>query len=207
MQINQTETRSFSDEKASVKKQIQEKLDERVEQIKQLDQVLNELELNKQWISNFEDFKFYLGNKPIEIICSLVNQYLKLNNSDLNLHIEGFKKLRSGELRQALQPVIYRNWMSPKSYEQFSEGEKVRLNLAVDLAFQQLINSSSKYGGLNFYVNDELISSLDSKGVQNAAQAFNQLDKTILLVTHSGADLNYDNSITIQKKGNKSELI
>ncbi len=197
----------FSDTKAKVKKQIAEKLNERTEQINQMDQVVAQLEHNKQWINHFYDFQFYLGNKPIEIICSLVNQYLKLNNSDLNLHIEGFKKLRSGELRQALQPVIYRNWMSPKSYEQFSEGEKVRLNLAVDLAFQQLINSSSKYGGLNLYVNDELISSLDSNGVSNAAQAFDRLDKTILLVTHSGSDLNYKNVVTIQKKGNKSQLI
>ena len=158
-------------------------------------------------VTNFEDFKFYLGNKPIEAICSLVNQYLSLNGSDLNLHIEGFKKLRSGELRQSLNPVIYRNWTNPQSFVQFSEGEKVRLCMSVDLAFQQLINESSKFGGLDLYVGDENLNSLDSIGVGNAASAFNQLNKTIILVTHSGSDLIYPNTITVKKQNGKSEVI
>lgn len=161
----------------------------------------------KTWITHFEDFKFYLGNKPINLICSLVNQYLKLNQSDLNVHIEGFKLLRSGETRQALTPVIYRNWMNPQDYQQFSGGEKVRLNISVDLAFQQLINSSSRYGGLNLYISDELLNSLDDEGVKNAAEAFNKLDKTILLVTHSGNDLNYSNCIDIVKENGVSKLV
>lgn len=190
---------TFADEQAHIDEQIKEKQEIRQSIEDQLAQAKTELAQNEQWVDNFNDFKFYLGNKPIETICVLVNEYLKLSGSDLNLYIEGVKKLRSGELRQALMPVIYRNWSNPQSIAQFSEGERVRLNLATDLAFQQLINQSSKYGGLNLYVNDELISGLDSVGVKNAANAFNQLNKTILLVTHSGADMIYDNTIEIEK--------
>jgi len=190
---------------------IQEKINERKDEIKQYENKLillnEEREKVSTWISNFEDFKFYLGNKPLSLICSLVNQYLSLNQSDLNLYIEGFKKLRSGEIRQALNPVIYRNWMNPQKYEQFSEGEIVRLNISVDLAFQQLINSASKTGGLGIYINDELLNPLDSLGVSNGAKAFDKLNKTILLVTHSGADLVYDNTIVVRKENRISTVL
>lgn len=206
-QIDAIAAHTFADEKVNIHSNIKEKEGELITQQQQLEQQQKQLTDIIKWIDYFSDFKFYLGNKPIEAICSLVNQYLRLNGSDLNLHIEGFKKLRSGEMRQALTPVIYRNWMNPQSVNQFSEGERVRLNLAVDLAFQQLINQSSKTGGLNFYVNDELLNPLDSLGVANAARAFNQLDKTILLVSHSGADLVYNNTILIEKKNQISTVI
>lgn len=199
--------RTFKDEQKRVNEQIKQKQGERVAAEQGLVAAQQELEQITEWINHFEDFKFYLGNKPLELICGLVNQYLNFNGSDLNLQIEGFKKLKSGEIRQALQPVIYRNWQNPKDYNQFSEGEKTRLNLAVDLAFQQLINSSSKYGGLDLYVNDELMNPLDSLGVQGAAQAFNKLGKTILLVSQAGADLVYDNTILVEKRNGISKVI
>lgn len=205
-QIKSTEQSSYQDEKKHIQDQIDEKKGELSAQEDQLTQVKNDLAKTDEWINHFNDFKFFLGNKPIETICVLVNEYLKLNGSDLNLYIEGVKKLRSGELRQALTPVIYRNWTNPQQFAQFSEGERVRLNLSVDLAFQHLINASSKYGGLNLYLNDELASGLDSLGVKNAATAFNQLNKTILLVTHSGADMVYDNTIEIEKKDGVSVI-
>lgn len=199
--------RTFQDERADVGEQIEAKRREIKSFEVQLEELKTKLDKDQKWIEHFENFKFYLGNKPTNIICSLVNQYLELASSELNLHIEGFKKLKNGELRQSLNPVIYRNWINPQSVQQYSEGERVRLNLATDLAFQQLINGASKFGGFNLYANDEMISGLDSLGVQLVAEAFNSLDKTMLLVTHSGADMNYQNSIIITKKNGKSEVV
>ena len=205
-ELDKVRSKTFESQKSTIQNDIKQKEQEIVELQSQLEQLRLELDETKGWITNFEDFKFYLGNKPIEAICSLVNQYLQLNGSDLNLHIEGFKKLRSGELRQSLEPVIYRNWTNPQTFDQFSQGEKVRLNLAVDLAFQYLLNQSNELGGLDLYINDELLNPLDSIGVANAAKAFNQLQKTIMLVTHSGADMVYDNTILIEKQNGTSKV-
>lgn len=200
------EKETFEDQSSHIKKSIKEKE-------KELDSLKEQLQLREsegadllQWIDNFENFKFYLGNKPIEVICSLVNDHLKSNGSDLSLNIEGFKKLKSGEIRQALNPIIYRNWNNPQPYSQFSEGEKVRLNLAVDLAFQKLINDNSKYGGLDWYCSDELINSLDSLGVASVARSFDRLGKNIVLVTHSGESVVYDNIIQIEKENGISKV-
>lgn len=204
--IKQIEAREFSDERESVADQITGKRKE-IESLQVLRQELDKkLAKVSEWIAHFEDFKFYLGNKPLEIICGLCNQYLEFNGSDLNLQIEGFKKLKSGEMRQSLNPVIYRSWQNPQPFASFSAGEQCRLNVSVDLAFQQLINSSSKFGGLDLYLSDELLNNLDSLGIANAAEAFNQLNKTILLVSHSGSDLNYKNTILIEKKNGISRL-
>lgn len=196
----------FSDQTKDVNRRISIKRNELETFQLQRQELDKQLELKSRWVNNFADFKFYLGNKPLEIITGLINQYLEFNGSDLNLQIEGFKKLKSGEIKQALEPIVYRNWTNPQSIYRFSGGENVRLNIACDLAFQQLINNSSKYGGLNLYCSDELMNELDSLGVYNAAIAFNELNKTILLVTHSGSDNNYENLITIEKTNGVSKL-
>jgi len=204
--IAETHALSFVDEKKNIQEQIKAKEKEIASIAAEITSLNTLIDQSSQWIKHFEEFKFYLGNKPIEVICSLVNNYLKMIGSDLNLHIEGFKRLKSGELRQSLNPIIYRNWINPQPYVQFSEGERVRLNLAVDLAFQQLINASSKTGGLNYYQSDEMISGLDSLGVTNTAKAFSKLNKAILLVTHSASDMNFENTISIEKNKGISSI-
>jgi hypothetical protein len=206
-ELKEAEERMFTNERYNIRQQINAKEQEIKSVQLQLEELNTDLADKKKWVDNFYDFKFYLGNKPIENICGLVNQYLRMNGSDLNLFIEGFKKIRSGELRQVLNPIIYRNWIDPHPYIQFSGGEKVRLDISTDLSFQQLINSNSKFGGLDYYQNDMLINELDSLGVKNAAEAFNQLGKTIVLVTHSGADLVYENVVLIEKKHKISVII
>jgi DNA repair exonuclease SbcCD ATPase subunit len=158
------------------------------------------------WYDRFKEFKFYLANKPIEVICHYTNEFLRDIGSELSVSIEGFKVLKSGELKAELTPLVYRNGVNPKLYSAFSGGEKVRLNLAVDLALQRLVNDNSSEG-LQFYSNDESINALDSTGVASVAKALNKLNQTICLITHSGSDLNYDNNITIQKTGQVSRII
>ena len=158
------------------------------------------------WKGYFTDFKFYLANKPIEALTQAINFFLTKKHSDLTIKIEGFVKLKNGEIRQKLNPIIYRNGDNPQGYGNFSGGERARLDISTDLAFQEMINTASPTGGLDFYQNDELLNAFDSLGVKNAANAFNQLGKPILLVTHSGSDLHYENIITIIKENGKSRI-
>jgi DNA repair exonuclease SbcCD ATPase subunit len=171
-------------------------------------QSINKLEVDgaTQWVENFNDFKFYLANKPIKIISGQINSCLQANRSNMMVHIEGFKKLKSGAVKQQLNPIIYKNSDEGCTYDTFSGGERVKLNISADLAFQGLINSSSKSGGLNYYCNDELLNSLDSMGIGLAAEAFDAIDKTIMLVSHSGADLHYDKTVNIIKENGESKI-
>lgn len=205
--LETAQARTFAEAKVDVLTKIQEKQDDLDSLRNQLLRDQQQLDHVKLWQERFLDFKFYVGNQPLEQVCQLVNQYLLLAGSDLNLQIENFKKLRSGELRQSLEPIVYRNWQNPYPLVQYSAGEQVRVHLAVDLPFQDLLNQASKTGGLDLYVSDELISELDSAGVSSIAKSFNQVGKTILLTTHSGSDLVYENTIKIQKQDKISKII
>jgi len=158
------------------------------------------------WSGYFADFKFFLANKPIESLTQSINFYLSKNDSDLSVLIEGFVKLKNGEIRQKLNPLISRSGLNQQSYGSFSGGERARLDISCDLAFQEMINSASPTGGLNYYQNDELLNALDSKGIRNAASAFEMLGKPILLVTHAGNDLFYPETVTIIKENGQSKI-
>lgn len=171
----------------------------------QLDSFISSKDKSALWIDRFKQFKFYLANKPVEIICHYTNQFLQQIESEFSIEIEGFKTLKSGELRAELTPIVYRNGVNPKPYNSFSEGEKVRLNIAVDLAMQRLINDNSTQG-LDLYINDECLSALDSCGITNVAKTFNKLNRLMMMVTHSGAELNFENLLIIEKNGGASEI-
>lgn len=204
--LTKAEAVTFEAELSASAARAQVKRDELVELRARLVKDQADLDSVKLWAERFMDFKFYVGNQPLARVCELVNSYLALAASDLNLHIEGVKKLRSGELRQALEPTVYRNWSNPQPLHQLSTGEQARLHLAVDLPFQDLLNQASKTGGLDLLVNDELLGEVDSAGVGSVARAFAGLDRTILLVTHSGADLVYDHTILVRKENNVSTV-
>ena len=157
-------------------------------------------EKHSQWILNYKDLKFYIIHKRVQSIAGHINYYLNQNGSDLSISIEGFKELKSGEIKQAFTPMIFRDGDNPQLYSQFSGGEKARLNLAADMAFQELINANSKSGGLNYYQSDELLNPVDSTGISHAAKAFDKLDKPILLASHSGKDLVYNKILLIIKE-------
>ena len=166
-----------------------------------------EISFREQWVSNFEDFKFYLANQPIQFVCEKVNNCLSKIESELFVKIDGFRVLRTGKIKQELTPMVYRNMMNPQPYKQYSGGERVRIDIATDNSFQEIINSNSKTGGLNYYQNDEVLSELDSLGVSLVAKSFNSYNKTMLLVTHSGADLNHENVIRIEKENDISSIV
>lgn len=156
-------------------------------------------ELSSEWIKTLNDFKFHMANKPVKAIAGHINYYLEQNKSDLRVEIEGFKKLKSGQIRQQLTPRIFRMG-EERDYASFSGGERARIDLSCDLAFQEIMNASSPSGGLNYYQNDELLNPVDVEGIANAARAFDELDKTILLVSHSGSELSYEKVVMLHKE-------
>src|SRR5262249_22128084 len=108
---------------------------------------------------------------------------------------------------QSLEPIVLRNWTNPRPLAQFSAGERARLHLAVDLPLQDLVNQASKTGGVNLYVNDELLASVDNLGIANIARSFERVNKTIFLVTHSAPDLTFEHALTLEKKDNVTTIV
>ena len=164
------------------KKEI-EKLNEELNEYEEKIQ-LKESESNKirVWNQRFKDFKMYLAMEQIKTIQQSTNEILKKMESDLRLRIEGFKKNASGKITEEITPYIFRDELELFSY--YSGGEKVRIEIALIIALQQAINSTKKYGGLQFLFVDEILESADSLGIENIVSSMDFLKQPILIITH-----------------------
>ena len=164
------------------KKEI-EKLNEELNEYEEKIQ-LKESESNKirVWNQRFKDFKMYLAMEQIKTIQQSTNEILQKMESDLRLRIEGFKKNASGKITEEITPYIFRDELELFSY--YSGGEKVRIEIALIIALQQAINSTKKYGGLQFLFVDEILESADSLGIENIVSSIDFLKQPILIITH-----------------------
>lgn len=176
--------------KVELKKKDTKKLEELIDECNDKIAVLGEEVVSRdseifkvqQWVQRFKDFKMYLAMEQLKNIQSRANEILKLMGSDLRLMIEGFKTDSKGKVKEEITPYVFRDEM--ESFFYYSGGEQARTEIALILAIQQMINSTKKYGGLQFLLVDEVLESADSLGIENIISSLKFLKQSSLIVTH-----------------------
>jgi DNA repair exonuclease SbcCD ATPase subunit len=171
-----------------------------------LNKVNEELSRLKTWETNFQLFQSFLANKKLKIIEGLINSFLEKMDSEIQIKLEGFKKLASGELREKITPYIYRN-SNLCEYGEFSKGERVRIDFATLLALQTLINSSSPNGGLDLIFCDEIGEGIDEDGLVEVLNAFNKTGRTAFITSHTSIENLYEYMIMIEKVKGVSKIL
>jgi len=153
------------------------------------------------WIYHFgkKGFMTYLTNKSVKSIEGITNSYLKKMNSDLQVNIDGFTKLKNGDIREKINIDIVRNGMVVGNYHRYSGGEKGRINLANILGLQKLINMTCDTGGLNLLALDEVFEGLDQSGQKDLLNILENLKSTSLVVTHRNQSIGAENELFIEK--------
>jgi len=144
----------------------------------------------KQWAFTFKEFQQYLSTKTIKVLQGYANKTLSDIKSDLRIQLEGYRMKTDGTLSDKITAYIVRD-SEIKEFGNFSGGEKARLESAMIIAVQTAVNSTNKYGGLNFLSMDEVQESIDGLGITTLVNSFIPLNRTILLTTHI-AHRNYD---------------
>jgi exonuclease SbcC len=157
------------------------------------------------WNNRFKSFKSFLANKQLKVITGYTNHYLKQFGTDIEVSIEGYKQLSSGEMREKITAYVLRKGVS-KSYGLFSKGERGKIDCAVMLALQTLINSSATSGGLDILAADETFEGMDSFGLTSLLLAMAKTKKTNLLTTHMVENLTYDNLLTFVKENGITKI-
>lgn len=136
--------------------------------------------------NHFIDFRSYLANKKVEAIAGITNHFLELIGSDLRVEMLGYKKLKSGKVRDKITVNLLRNGVDCGSYAKFSGGERARVNLASILGLQKLTNNSAPKGkGLDLLILDEILEASDTTGIESFCKALNKLRATSLMVTQN----------------------
>lgn len=144
-------------------------------------------------------YKTYLTNQAIGAIESKVNEYLKEVGTNLSLQLDGYSETATGKISERISATVLRNGIPEASYGRFSGGERMRIDIAVIVAMQRLINASSPTGGLDLLFLDEIVESGDSLAIEGTLKALQKTQQTIQLVTHGAFSDIYPITMMIEK--------
>lgn len=168
------------------RKGIESDLEKENEKLKELDQKIEivdgELQNAREWLVQYKEFRMYLANVSVKEIQRNCNDTLRDMGSDLLVNIDGFKRKADGTVKEEITPTILRD--EPLPFNSFSGGERGRLEYAMILAQQRMINQSNEHGGLNFLFTDEIAEGIDALGLRSLVKSLDRFNYPILVTTH-----------------------
>ena len=157
--------------------------------------------------AHFIEFKSHLANQKIDAIAAITNSFLERIGSDIRVELEGFKKLKSGKIRDKITIKILRDGVDCGSFAKFSGGEQCRVNLANMLALHELTNVSCEDGkGLDLLCVDEILDCSDEVGMASYCEAINQLHVTSMIVTQVPTIEGYNHKLIVTKMNGESTI-
>lgn len=205
--IEDAQKMSEEDMLASLKKskeQYQSELQKATAYKNEVEGRLNELIAQE---ATFIEFKTYLANTKINAIAQITNEFLETIGSDIRVALSGYTILKSGKVRDKISVSLLRDGVDCGSFEKFSAGERVRVELASILSMNQLTNLNCEEGkGLDLLIADEVLDSADEQGLASVFKALNKTQITSLVVSHGQVHEGYPNKITVTKSNGVSSI-
>lgn len=198
--------KSKSDELDQMDEQLLGYLDEEVALNEQLQQLIIEKGELQQWQVHFKSFKSFLANKSIGNIQDYTNLYLQKMGTNLLIAVDGYKMLSNKKMKEEITTSVLRNGFDIGSYGKFSAGERGRIDVAVILAIQTLINVNSCKNGLDLLILDEIMDSVDSLGLENILKGLEGVDRTVMIISQQEIASLSSQTIIITKKNGISTI-
>ena len=149
--------------------------------------------------------------KDTGIKAKVIKYYLPVINSLINKYLKDMEFFVSFELDENFNETIKSRHRDTFSYMSFSEGEKMRIDLAILLAWRE-VSRLKNSANTNLLILDEVFdASLDAMGSDDFLKLLNKLSEKnhIFVISHKSDQLvdKFQNQITFQKAGNFSRLI
>lgn len=180
------------------------------ELVNRLQPISDEIDMIKFWQFNMgkNGFSTYLANKSIKIIEGITNSFLRKFGVDISVLINGFKILRSGEVREKIDVFVLNDGITAEQFMSKSGGERGRVTLAGILGIQHLINLSTNGRGLNLLLLDEVFPGIDAMGQEKIIKVLETLGVTIMLITQNVSEsFNNENTLYVVKSGGESRYV
>lgn len=163
-----------------------------------------------------EDEKKYLDAmvdvlKDSGIKAAIIKNYLPVINQTINDYLEKLGFSVTFELDENFSEIIRSRHRDVFSYENFSEGEKFRINIAVLMAWREISRIKSSIN-TNLLVMDEVFdSSLDDEGIENFLNLLTILGQSanIFVISHNVDNIvdRFDRVIKVTKINNFSRFL
>jgi DNA repair exonuclease SbcCD ATPase subunit len=182
-------------------------LGELKEKIKKLEDSLFVLEKENEQL-NKNEMIFNISNlllKDTGIKSSIIRKYLPAINNKITTNLEKMGAYIGFSLDENFNETIQSRYLDNFEYENFSEGERKRNDLAVLFAWRALSKKKSSVD-TNILVLDEVFDgSLDSEGISNLSSMISSVEKDTTTMVISHRDINeeiFDEVIRVRKDSN-----
>ena len=141
----------------------------------------------------------------------IIKQYIPIINKLINKYLAAMDFFVEFNLDENFNETIKSRFRDEFSYASFSEGEKMRINLAVLFTWRAVAKLRNSIN-TNILIMDEVFdSSLDSNGTEEFMKIINQLtgDSNVYIISHKTDQLGdkFENVIRFEKHKNFSRMV
>jgi DNA repair exonuclease SbcCD ATPase subunit len=187
-------------------------IDDNTTEVNQLKMVLSTAIKDKEVLSNernlYDVASLLLKDGGIKT--KIIKQYIPIINKLINKYLAAMDFFVNFELNENFEETIKSRFRDEFTYDSFSEGEKLRIDLALLFAWRavaKLRNSAST----NLLIMDEVFdSSLDSTGTDEFMKILNGVasDTNTFIISHKGDQLadKFEHTIKFEKYKNFSRI-
>ena len=149
--------------------------------------------------------------KDTGIKTAIIKEYLPVMNKFINGYLSAMDFYVHFELDEAFNEVIRSRFRDEFTYASFSEGEKMRLDLAILFTWRQIAKMKNSVN-TNLLILDEIFdSSLDNAGTDYFLSIINALTdmSNIFVISHKGETLfdKFHSVIKFEKKNDFSSIV
>lgn len=149
--------------------------------------------------------------KDLGIKTQIIRQYLPLINKYVNKYLSDMGFFVNFHLDESFKEVIKSRGRDEFSYESFSEGEKLRIDLSLLFTWREIAKLKNT-ANANILILDEIFdSSLDASGIEEFMKLIQTVGKgvNIFVVSHKGDSLidKFDRTIKFKKTNNFSVIV
>lgn len=206
------QTRELEQEIQDIANKIKNKNAER----KKLNKLKEDLELSKNKKIESKDEISYLQfahslMKDGGIKAKIIKKYLPLMNNQINKYLQMMDFYINFNLDEEFNETVKSPIHEEFSYESFSEGEKMRINLAILFTWREIARMKNSVN-TNLLILDEVFdSSLDGIGIEFFIKIIKYIitDSNIFVISHKTDEMidNFENIIKFEKVKGFSKLL
>lgn len=209
-------------EKKSLEKTYTDLIEKAIESISDLEgegqklteqkgSIQSDIDLHSFWVEGFgnKGIKSKLLDDVVPFLNTRANHYLgRLTDNSIEVEFNTQQQLKSGEYRDKFS-VDVNNVNGGNKYQGNSGGECRRIDVAVNMALQDLVHSRSNKK-VDLIVYDEAWDALDKAGCEIAIELLEEKAKScgsVIVITHNSdlAEL-FTETITVTKKNGKTVI-
>ena len=183
------------------------------EKLKELKLELAKLEKEQENLSVDKHYHEYAASllKDNGIKTKIIKQYLPIINKFVNKYLKAMDFFVNFNLNESFEETIKSRHRDEFSYSNFSEGEKMRIDLALLFTWRQIAKLKNSTN-TNLLILDEVFdSSLDTVGTDEFLKLIHEMgqDTNIFVISHKGDQLfdKFRSIVKFEKKNNFSQVV